>query len=237
MLLDSQSFTEINPIKGMSDLDYVQTDTVGDAASAMDEWLDASSLNTVLAMLEVIDSAEDLALLETLTLVQKRQVWDATPESIRVRLKQLRGVSSPEVEVAFYSPVNAEEPEAEIHQADGDIEHSALDIETTLADLEVLPDQLALLSDPMSAGDARQPIPGIIAATPATPVLRLVKGDWVVLQAKPQITAAEMVAIWEVIEVQGNDAQIFTEKLGTHTYPIAWMKLYPKPIGYVEPEF
>jgi len=56
--------------------------------------LDASSLNTVLDMLTVIDSAEDLALLEHLTLVQKRQVWDATPEEIKLRLKQIRAAAA-----------------------------------------------------------------------------------------------------------------------------------------------
>ncbi|NJO80391.1 MAG: hypothetical protein HC827_19020 [Cyanobacteria bacterium RM1_2_2] len=85
MLIDSEIFTEVNPTVGMSDLDsgldYVQASVARDAAPAM-ALLDASSLNTVLAMLEVIDSAEELALLETLTLEQKRQVWDATPEPV-----------------------------------------------------------------------------------------------------------------------------------------------------------
>ncbi|NJO80392.1 MAG: hypothetical protein HC827_19025 [Cyanobacteria bacterium RM1_2_2] len=57
------------------------------------------------------------------------------------------------------------------------------------------------------------------------------------LQAKPQLAAAELMAIWEVLEVQGQFVRIIATKLGIRTYPIAWMMPYPKPIGYVEPEF
>src|SRR5689334_20707416 len=43
-----------------------------------DELLDGSSLKTVLDMLEVIDCVEELDLLETLTVAQKKQVWALT---------------------------------------------------------------------------------------------------------------------------------------------------------------
>jgi hypothetical protein len=59
-----------------------------------EQLLDASSLSTVLDMLAVIDCAEDLALLEYLTPPQKRQVWDATPEEIKLNLKQIRLAAS-----------------------------------------------------------------------------------------------------------------------------------------------
>lgn len=59
-----------------------------------DQLLDASSLSTVLDMLAVIDCAEDLALLEYLSPPQKRQVWDATPEAIKLNLKQIRLAAS-----------------------------------------------------------------------------------------------------------------------------------------------
>jgi hypothetical protein len=67
---------------------YVQSDTLPFAGP--DELLDVSSLNTVLDMLAVIDSAEELTLLELLTPAQKRQVWDATPDHLKRKLKQIR---------------------------------------------------------------------------------------------------------------------------------------------------
>jgi hypothetical protein len=170
--------------------------------------LDASSLNTVLAMLEVIDSAEELALLETLTPEQKRQVWDATPEPIRERLKQLR--NQPELSGASEPQFAAPSlPEA---IPDGASEAESVEQEETLVELE--------LSEPLDFVS-----------------LKLAAGDWVVLQARPHLTAAELMAIWEVLEVQGQSARIIASKLGSRTYPIAWMLPYPKPIGYVEPEF
>lgn len=55
-----------------------------------DVLLDESSLETILDMLAVISSMEELMLLEALTDAQKRQVWSATPEEIRSKLKQIR---------------------------------------------------------------------------------------------------------------------------------------------------
>ncbi|MCU0567151.1 MAG: hypothetical protein MUF49_11205 [Oculatellaceae cyanobacterium Prado106] len=59
------------------------------------ELLDDSSLNTVLDMLAVIDSLEELRLLETLTEPQKRQVWELTPQDVKIRLKQIRATANP----------------------------------------------------------------------------------------------------------------------------------------------
>ncbi|HEY9629268.1 MAG TPA: hypothetical protein V6C84_18355 [Coleofasciculaceae cyanobacterium] len=81
-----------------------------DQSDSESQLLDDSSLNTVLDMLTVIDSAEDLALLERLTLAQKRQVWDATPEAVRMRLKQIRSARPPE---ALSQPPQVKHPEAE----------------------------------------------------------------------------------------------------------------------------
>ena len=55
-----------------------------------DGLLDGSSLATVLDMLAVITSIEELMLLESLSDAQKRQVWSATPETIRNKLKRIR---------------------------------------------------------------------------------------------------------------------------------------------------
>ncbi len=225
MLIDSEIFTEVNPTVGMSDLDsgldYVQASVARDAAPAM-ALLDASSLNTVLAMLEVIDSAEELALLETLTLEQKRQVWDATPEPVRERLKQLRSKSEPQAE--------ASEPEfaaQSLHDATeaGSDEAERVELEETSIELE--------LSESLDAESLVAPP----VESQVEPPVKLATGDWVVLQAKPQLAAAELMAIWEVLEVQGQSVRIIATKLGIRTYPIAWMMPYPKPIGYVEPEF
>ncbi|MBI4782026.1 MAG: hypothetical protein HY785_12010 [Oscillatoriophycideae cyanobacterium NC_groundwater_1537_Pr4_S-0.65um_50_18] len=81
-----------------------------DPSDSESQLLDDSSLNTVLDMLTVIDSAEDLALLERLTPAQKRQVWDATPEVVRTRLKQIRSARPPE---ALSQPPLVKHPEAE----------------------------------------------------------------------------------------------------------------------------
>lgn len=222
MLIDSEIFTEINSTEQMSDLDsdldYIQANVALDVAPAM-ALLDASSLNTVLAMLEVIDSVEDLALLETLTPEQKRQVWDATPEPTRERLKQLRsqtepqdGLSEPEFTAQLLSIAEEESDEAEL-----------LELEEPSIELE--------LSESLGAESIdAQPLELV-------PQVKLAIGDWIVLQAKPQLSAAELTAIWEVLEVQGQAARIIASKLGIRTYPVAWMMLYPKPIGYTEPEF
>lgn len=55
-----------------------------------EDLLDESSLATVLDMLTVITSIEELMLLESLTDAQKRQVWSATSEAIRNKLKRIR---------------------------------------------------------------------------------------------------------------------------------------------------
>lgn len=79
--------------------------------------LDASSLSTVLDMLAVIDSTEDLALLELLTSLQKRQVWDATPEIIRLRLKQIRLTANSSPEASENSALETPEAQAQIHES------------------------------------------------------------------------------------------------------------------------
>lgn len=147
------------------------------------ELLDESSLKTVLDMLAVLTTVEELSLLETLTDAQKRQVWRATPEALRNELKQIRATIATDDTTPSSSWKQSENPE-NYHESE-------------------------------NFADSNQP--------------RLKAGDWVVLQTHPKLTKAELIAIWEVIEVHGEYARVRTSHLGAHNYPIAWMILYPKP--------
>lgn len=229
LVLLYSKFLENSPCKGMSELDYVQSNLVLDAAPVIEELLDASSLNTVLTMLEVINSAEELALLETLSLAQKRQVWDATPEATRIRLKQLRvgaqnGSFSGNSRSSAVSLNGSSAASTQFVDASDLLQDDALTQveETAATELEVHPEEIDLmLQEPLN-----------LSAQSTVAV-----GDWIVLQPKPKLSKAELIAIWEVIEVRGNYARIFAESLGTRIYPAAWMIIYPKPIDYTEPEF
>jgi hypothetical protein len=119
-------------------------------------------------------------LLETLSDAQKRQVWRATPEPVRIKLKQIREASY------FESTLEESGPENWNH------------LEPNL-------------------GNSNQP--GLSA------------GNQVVLIAKPKLTAAELIAIWDVIEVHGRSARIKAEQLGIRNYPISWMIGYPTSLN------
>jgi len=135
-----------------------------------EELLDASSLATILDMLAVITTIEELMLLESLTEIQKRQVWKATPEAVRHRLKQVR-------------------------EAHVTVSGSSSTWETL---------------NSKSGGNQ--------------PMLRT--GNQIVLVAHPKLTSAELVAIWNVVEVHEDYARIKSENLGFRNYPIKWMLLY-----------
>jgi hypothetical protein len=104
----------------MSESEYIQQELFsGLAVSPAEAPLDESSLATVLDMLAVIDSLEELALLETLTDAQKRQVWDATPEPIKLRLRQLRAaVESASGSLHERMPDHASYEAADRHHSD-----------------------------------------------------------------------------------------------------------------------
>jgi hydrogenase maturation factor len=181
--------------------------------------LDASSLYTVLVMLDVIDTAEDLALLETLTPEQKRQIWDAIPDSTRARLKQLRTTLqlSPKLSPSLShshttglidaSELRAEDslPDDPTGQAE---ETAAIDLEAQRQEVDLM------LQEPLN-----------LAIQPTVAI-----GDWVVLHAGAKLSKAEMQAIWEVIELQGNYVRIAAKNLGSRIYPTASMTLYPRPV-------
>jgi UDP-3-O-[3-hydroxymyristoyl] glucosamine N-acyltransferase len=54
------------------------------------ELLDQASLHTVLDMLAVAETADELEILDVLTPAEQQQVWDALPKATRLRLKQLQ---------------------------------------------------------------------------------------------------------------------------------------------------
>ena len=188
-------------------------------AAGAAEWLDAASLHTVLVMLDVIDSTEDLALLETLTPEQKRQVWDATPDSTRHRLKQLRAAPpalpqlSPSVKNSHTTGLIdtaalLQEDRLPDDQAGQAEETAAIDLEAQRQEVDLM------LQEPLN-----------LTAQPALSI-----DDWVVLHANPKLSKAELQAIWAVIELQGNYARIIAKGLGSRLYPTAAMTLYPQPV-------
>jgi hypothetical protein len=138
--------------------------------------LDEASLNTVLDILSVLTTVEELAMLEALSTVQKRQVWSKTPEAVKDKLKRLRDANQ--------------------------TRSVPLDDQTSVA---------------LAHGDGNQ--------------LSLHVGDWVVLAANPKLTKAELVAIWDVVEVHEDYARIKTQHLGLRNYPIDWIVRYPKPVS------
>ena len=167
-----------------------------------------------------MDSAEDLPLLETLTPEQKRQVWDATTDSTRSRLKQLRATSqlSPSVRYSHTTGlINA----AELRAEDSLSEEPTPAEETAAIDLEAQRQEVDLmLQEPLN-----------LTAAPTVAI-----GDWIVLHAGSKLSKAEMQAIWEVIELQGNYARIATQALGSRLYPTVSMTRYPRPIDLSSPE-
>lgn len=175
----------------------------------VDEWLDEASLKTVLDMLAVIDCVEELTLLETLTDVQKRQVWDVTPDAVKQRLKALRAAAGPSPQ-----PIPA-------------IDRSPIISSPTLD-----PDQELEVED----DEFLQPMEdfGTVAAPagPLTPSNEPDLGvdDWIVLKAEPKLTAAELIAIWQVVAVQDGHARITAKGLGVRLYPVRWMIRYPQPV-------
>jgi hypothetical protein len=181
----------------------VQPDSSPNSA---DDLLDASSLNTVLDMLAVIDSVEELALLEVLTPAQKRQVWDATPNRLKIRLKQIR-LDYAEGKVFQNSPEQQQIEAAQPEPID------SADLDST--DLTDLPE----------TSDLPESLPDLMASVLQNPLHKV--GDRVVLLAHSQLTAAELTAIWQVTEVQADYARIETTALGSRRYPLTWMIIYP----------
>lgn len=199
-------------------------------AAIQDDLLDEMSLQTVLDMLAVMVTAEELTQLESLTPAQKRQVWFATPEDVKVRLKQLKASAQVESRVMERSTENKEKIEelnesekSEKSEEPGEPEES----EESDASLDELgeaidytdSESVNFISLPLFQSSYGLNLP------PVEPTFQV--GDWVVLTAEPRLTAAELVAVWEIVAVQGEQAQIKAKGLGSRQYPMSWMVSYP----------
>lgn len=193
------------------------------------ELLDEFSLKIVLDMSAVMTTAEELTQLESLTPAQKRQVWIATPEDVKLRLKRIRageqvelpeGVSPVEDQSADWEESAEEEvleeiSEAEILEEEQSEEES---LEEMGEAIEFSSSEDRLFDLPLFQGSYDLNEPTI------TPEL----GDRVVLRAEPRLTTEELIAVWEVVSIQGEQARIEAKGLGIRQYPLSWMVLYPE---------
>lgn len=207
----------------MPEPESIQPKLSSDPATPPDnDLLDQFCLNTVLEMLAVIDCVEELALLETLTAAQKRQVWDATPEALKVRLKQIRAAShSP----SSHSTSIGDSPNSrELMGEDetGEDETGETTFEDELFATEESEEALAAIAPPFDSSDSSK-----ISFTASHELIPVV-GDWIVLKAEPKLSAAELIAIWEVVEMEGEYARIKAKSIGVRLYPANWMIVYPK---------
>jgi hypothetical protein len=132
--------------------------------------LQPSDLQTALDILELAETVEDLKLLETLTEPQKRQVWAATTEMVRQKIKHIREAGNRD----------------------------------------------ATISQPSCPTSLPHP-----ASEPP-----FHNGDHIVLKAKPSVTTAELLAIFEVMQVEGTLVQVKAKEVGMRRYPLDWCLLY-----------
>jgi hypothetical protein len=184
---------------------------------AAEELLDESSLNTVLDIVEAIETAKELALLETLTSAQKRQVWAAISDEQKLRLKQIRNATSTiTIDPITINPITSPE-------ANESLEESALDLEVEELELPAeLQDELEEIAHAELDSLMAEP-----SGEPDRPRAKV--GDRVVLLPQPQLSSAELIAIWDVVEIQAEAAQIEVKHLGTRHYPLSWLVVYPEP--------
>jgi hypothetical protein len=163
----------------MSALEPAQPDLHLFPENLQEELLSASELTTVLEMLAIVETTEDLDLLQYLTMAQKQQVWDATPVEVKAKVWQIRQSqpqAAPSVEAAkaaAIAPIRADDQSRE----------QVID--------------------------------------PAYEV-----GDWVVLKAEPGLSKAELIAIFEVMQIADNLVQVKAEGVGLRHYPPDWLLLY-----------
>lgn len=199
-------------------------------AAIQDDLLDEMSLQTVLDMLAVMVTAEELTQLESLTPGQKRQVWFATPEDVKVRLKQIK--ASAQVESHDMERLTEDQEEIKELKKSEELEESEKSEEP---DEPGEPDEsLDEMGEAIDYTDSEsvnfinlplfQSSYGLNAPL-VKPTLQV--GDRVVLTAEPRLTATELVAVWEIVNIQGEQAQIKAKGLGNRQYPMSWMVSYP----------
>jgi hypothetical protein len=194
----------------------------------LDDLLDELSLQTVLAMLAVMVTAEELTQLESLTPAQKRQVWMVTPEDVKLRLKQIKASAQAESLAMEGSTEEKEEPE-ELNESEEPEELNESE------ESEKLDESLAEMGEAIdytaseSINFINLPLFQKSYSPNAPPVEQTAQvGDWVVLNAEPRLTTAELVAVWKVVAIQGEQALIAAKGLGSRQYPLSWMVSYPQ---------
>jgi hypothetical protein len=201
------------------------------------ELLDEFSLKIVLDMSAVMTTAAELTQLESLTPAQKRQVWIATPDDVKLRLKRIRAgeqVELPEV-VSF------------VEERSADRENGAEALEKTFAE-EILEEEISeeeILEEEISEEESLEEMGEAIEFSGSEaglfdlplfqgsydlnePTIAPELGDRVVLRAEPRLTTEELIAVWEVVSIQGEQARIEAKGLGIRQYPLRWMVLYPE---------
>lgn len=186
-------------------------------AATQDDLLDELSLQTVLDMLAVMLAAEELTQLESLTPEQKRQVWFATPEDVKLRLKRLKASAQAE------SPAVEQSTDARVGTAEVNEPEELEEPEESLDEMGAIDD-----TDSESINFINLPLFQNSYGLNASSVdLAFQVGDWVVLTAEPRLTAAELVAVWEIVAIEGAQARIEAKGLGSRQYPMSWMVSYP----------
>ena len=190
-------------------------------AATQDDLLDELSLQTVLDMLAVMVTAEELTQLESLTPAQKRQVWMATPEDVKLRLKQIKADAQTKSYPIEQSIDEEEEPEKlekleKLEEPDEPDE--SLDEMGGAIDC-VASESLNFLNLPLfqNSYDLNAPL--------LEQTFQI--GDRVVLKAEPRLTSAELIAVWKIVAIQGEQARIEAKGLGSRQYPMSWMVSYP----------
>jgi hypothetical protein len=192
-------------------------------AATQDDLLDEMSLQTVLDMLAVMVAVEELTQLESLTPEQKRQVWTATPEDVKLRLKELKAsgqAKSPPIPPTIEWATEEKEGLEEL----GELEESE-----ELAEL----DELNEMGEAIDYADENISVTNLPLFQNSysldTPLIeqKFQVGDYIVLKAEPRLTAAELVAVWKVIAIEGEQARIEAKGLASRQYPMSWMISYP----------
>jgi hypothetical protein len=215
------------------------------------ELLDEFSLKIVLDMSAVMTTAEELTQLESLTPAQKRQVWMATPEEVKLRLKKIRAEALAEASTSALSAPKEDELERlEAIELGERLEEEILEEEILEEEIleefpeEEIPEEEILEEEQAEEASLEEMGEAIdyVASEDSLFSLPLFQnshdlnepsiapeiGDLVVLRAEPRLTTEELIAVWEIVAIQGEQARLEAKGLGSRQYPLSWMVLYPE---------
>lgn len=198
------------------------------------KWLNASELTTVLDMLAVMETSEELKILECLTPQQKRQVWDATPYELRVRLHQVKNYHQDFSAIAVTAKSQVE-PELvhvqDISQTEAD--HAKLDLYAIVPN-DVNSDEgdsKRFNTEDIHSGNVHPEDWNVTAweqeERPPT-LSTLTIGDRAVLKAKSGLNKAELIAIFEIVDIQSDWVECKADTVGGRRYPVDWLVIYPR---------